>query len=83
MVGTDDAATLAQALLQMATQPFSFDGRLYNVSLSIGIAMYPDHAEERIDLIACADQALYRAKKAGRDRVVVADAADRAVATAI
>ncbi|HTV22313.1 MAG TPA: diguanylate cyclase [Polyangiaceae bacterium] len=42
------------------------------VTVSIGIASYPDHGSERDVLIRSADEALYRAKNEGRDRAVVA-----------
>jgi diguanylate cyclase (GGDEF)-like protein len=38
--------------------------------LSIGIAAFPGHDSPK-ELIDAADQALYRAKSEGRDRVVV------------
>lgn len=38
---------------------------------SAGVAAYPDHARMPDDLMHCADQALYQAKDAGRNRVVV------------
>jgi diguanylate cyclase (GGDEF)-like protein/PAS domain S-box-containing protein len=41
---------------------------------SIGVAVYPEHAGNLVDLVKAADQALYRAKQAGRDRVCVAEA---------
>jgi diguanylate cyclase (GGDEF)-like protein len=40
------------------------------VSISIGIASFPDVSRDKEQLIHCADQALYRAKKEGRNRVV-------------
>jgi len=52
------------------------DGQaLGGVSLSVGISVFPDHGESGEALIHAADQALYRAKAEGRDRVVVASPA--------
>ena len=39
------------------------------VSLSVGIAIFPDHALDSDTLAQAADRALYAAKNAGRDRV--------------
>jgi diguanylate cyclase (GGDEF)-like protein len=40
-------------------------------TISIGCALFPLHANNLSDLIKCADEALYEAKKNGRDRMVV------------
>jgi diguanylate cyclase (GGDEF)-like protein len=45
---------------------------LERVSISIGVSCYPQHGSTGEDLLRSADQALYRAKEEGRDRVVVA-----------
>lgn len=45
---------------------------LGKVTASIGIALYPGHAETMEDAIKAADEALYLAKQNGRDRVEVA-----------
>jgi diguanylate cyclase (GGDEF)-like protein len=42
------------------------------VTVSIGVATFPDHAKTVDALIDVADQALYEAKAAGKNRVVVA-----------
>jgi len=42
------------------------EGRL---TISIGVATYPQHAEDEISLVRAADMALYRAKQRGRNRV--------------
>ncbi|OGO39069.1 MAG: hypothetical protein A2147_07355 [Chloroflexi bacterium RBG_16_57_8] len=48
-----------------------FQGQLLPpVTMSMGIATYPDHGSELNDLLRVADSALYRAKEGGRDRVV-------------
>ncbi|MBK6313128.1 MAG: GGDEF domain-containing protein [Blastocatellia bacterium] len=44
-----------------------------SVTISIGISTYPVHGEDPIELIEKADLALYRAKVAGRNRVVEFD----------
>jgi diguanylate cyclase (GGDEF)-like protein len=51
------------------------DPRLVHpVTVSIGVATYPDHAKSVDALIEAADQALYAAKAAGKNRVVIAAA---------
>lgn len=44
------------------------------VTLSIGLAVLPDHCETSEDLLRAADAALYRAKASGRNRVIMATA---------
>ncbi|MDE2296887.1 MAG: diguanylate cyclase, partial [Burkholderiales bacterium] len=39
---------------------------------SIGIAMYPDHADETAGLRRLADAAMYHAKRSGKNRFVFA-----------
>lgn len=39
----------------------------------MGVAIYPEHGEQYEYLLKCADHALYRAKREGRDRVVMYD----------
>ncbi len=42
---------------------------LGRITMSFGVAAYPHHGESAQDLLQSADTALYRAKRAGRDRV--------------
>jgi diguanylate cyclase (GGDEF)-like protein len=42
-----------------------------SLSASIGISCFPEHGSELEDLLHAADSALYAAKRAGRNRVVV------------
>jgi diguanylate cyclase (GGDEF)-like protein/PAS domain S-box-containing protein len=49
-------------------------GRTYGeITLSIGVAIYPQHGSTQESLLRSADVALYRAKQDGRDRVVIAE----------
>jgi diguanylate cyclase (GGDEF)-like protein len=45
---------------------------LHPITISIGVAIFPDNGSSASALIQIADAALYRAKKEGRDRVVAA-----------
>jgi diguanylate cyclase (GGDEF)-like protein len=45
---------------------------LRQISISVGLATYPDLAEDAVDLLRVADRALYQAKRAGRNQVYVA-----------
>ena len=49
----------------------SLDG----ITLSLGVAIYPEHGRNIDSVLRAADAALYRAKQEGRDRVVVAERA--------
>jgi diguanylate cyclase (GGDEF)-like protein len=48
--------------------PFDLDGVRVQVSASVGAALFPDHGDDIATLVACADSAMYAAKKAGKNR---------------
>jgi diguanylate cyclase (GGDEF)-like protein len=51
-----------------------YDGQsLEAVTLSLGVAVFPDHGSTHDAILRAADIAMYRAKRDGRDRVVTAD----------
>ena len=54
-----------------------------NLTASIGVASFPGHATSRAELFRAADDALYAAKRAGRNRVCVADRAVAALDEAL
>lgn len=51
---------------------FDFGGRSVGLTASLGIAIFPRHASTSEQLIAVADQAMYRSKSGGRDRWTMA-----------
>lgn len=71
----ESAYILARRLCEVvADTPFpGYPGGLpEQCTISIGVASYPDDALSLSELVAAADEALYRAKRSGRNRVVVA-----------
>ncbi len=66
---TDDhnAVTIAENLLKTFRDPFKIDGRELLLTLSIGIAIYPDNGLCASDLLRNADTAMYQAKGLGRN----------------
>lgn len=65
------AGDVAERLLAELARPVDYAGHALNVSISIGAAFYPQHAEQFAGLYKAADQALYQAKAAGRSGYAV------------
>jgi two-component system cell cycle response regulator len=64
------AITVAEEIrLAVRKTPFEKDGLNHRVSISIGVATFPDDARTLEALTEAADQALYRAKEKGRNNV--------------
>jgi len=57
-----------QKILYELEKPFSIDGDVYYISASIGVTLYPDDSRNPEELLSYADQAMYEAKKLGRNR---------------
>ena len=72
---TAEAAALAEQILAAISQPFELAGQTVTIGVSIGIALYPQHGESPDLLLRSADQALYSAKKAGRNTYQIYDPA--------
>ncbi|NEU14864.1 EAL domain-containing protein [Methylobacterium sp. BTF04] len=64
---THDAGTIAQHIIDAIDQPIDLGGQTTTISVSIGIALVPDHGTDA-DVLHCrADLALYQAKAADRN----------------
>lgn len=66
---SDAILALAEKLRESLHQPFFVDGHELSISCCIGVAVYPEHGTDAITLTKGADDAMYRAKAAGRDCV--------------
>ena len=67
IVRVEDAATVAQKILDSFRKPFTFEGHKIDITASIGIAVYPEDGQDADTLMKNADAAMYRAKEKGRD----------------
>ncbi|WP_374265427.1 EAL domain-containing protein [Zoogloea sp.] len=63
----DDAARVAEKILDLLQPPFDMDGQQLGTSFSIGIALYPEDGRDVEMLMKNADTAMYHAKESGRN----------------
>jgi diguanylate cyclase (GGDEF)-like protein/PAS domain S-box-containing protein len=68
LTSAEDASLVAQKLLSSMLAPFSAGGREVFITLSVGIAVFPQDGQEAVLLEKCSDAALYQAKQAGRNQ---------------
>lgn len=70
-----EATAIAHRLVAVLAQPVYAEGREVPSSVSVGVAVAPDHGRTSSELLRNANAALYRAKGAGRNRVELFDSA--------
>lgn len=61
------ATTLAAEIGKRLCEPYRIDGHLIQMSVSIGVAVYPGDGQTFDHLMKQADNAMYHAKRAGRE----------------
>ena len=67
MQRSDDAAPVAQKIIEAMRYPFHIEGREFFSTTSIGISLFPEDGTDAETLIKNADTAMYQAKELGRD----------------
>ncbi len=66
----ETAQTVAERIrAAVAETEFEGQGASFHITVSIGVASFPEHAQSGEALLDVADKAMYRAKSLGRDRV--------------
>ena len=63
----EHAVTVAQKIIQDFSRPFMLQGQKINITVSLGVVIYPDDGKNIDSLIKNADKLMYRAKKDGRN----------------
>ncbi len=67
----DNVLVIAENIRAQLEKTYQFDDLNLQLSPSIGVARYPDNGDDEQQLLQYADQAMYRAKNAGGNRVDV------------
>jgi diguanylate cyclase (GGDEF)-like protein len=62
-----DAALAAEKFIKAMAEPHLIGVHRFNVTLSIGISLYPDDGEDAEAVLTNADTAMYHAKRGGRN----------------
>lgn len=62
-----EAASVAKKLLNAFVEPFDYQGKSFKITVSIGVAVYPNDAEESEELIRKSDIAMNAAKQLGKN----------------
>ena len=70
----EGATDVAEKLRESLREPYALDGATAHLSASVGLSLFPDHGSESEQLQRAADAALYKAKRSGKDRAVIAEA---------
>jgi diguanylate cyclase (GGDEF)-like protein len=65
---------LAEKMHRCLKNPIEVSGQKFSISSSIGVAVFPQDGADAAALTKSADEAMYRAKKAGRDCVRLSEA---------
>jgi diguanylate cyclase (GGDEF)-like protein len=68
LIGEKNATSIAEKLLHSFTEPIEIAKHELHITLSIGVALYPDDGEEGETLIKNADIAMYQSKQGGRNQ---------------
>lgn len=68
----DGLMAVASSIRDALNEEFHIEGHRIQIGCSIGVAIYPDNGSDANTLSRLADEAMYQAKDAGRNRVVFA-----------
>ncbi|MFT6343126.1 MAG: diguanylate cyclase (GGDEF)-like protein/PAS domain S-box-containing protein [Paraglaciecola sp.] len=71
----EDSAPILERLLEATAEPFTLGGAVTEVTVSIGVTLYPQDGSGVDQLIRHADQAMHVAKQAGKNRYRLFDTA--------
>ena len=66
-IHSNDAHMIAEKIREAGSRPFTINEQELYVTTSIGIAVFPDDANDTAGLLKCSDMAMYAAKDSGKN----------------
>ena len=66
-----DAYIVAEKIRSAISMPITLDDLVLHTSVSIGIALFPDHALDDAELMKNADAEMYLAKNTGKNNIQI------------
>ncbi len=66
-----DIKRVSEQIVQSVRRPCMYEGQALKVSLSLGVALYPDHGDSRETLVRVADRAMYEVKRESKNNYCV------------
>jgi diguanylate cyclase (GGDEF)-like protein len=72
LAGVEVVDAIASRIIDALSRSFAVDGLTVRLSVSIGVALFPQHGSSAEELLARADGAMYAAKRKGGDRYQIA-----------
>jgi diguanylate cyclase (GGDEF)-like protein len=70
--GQEGAMQVAEKIRNELSKPYDIGGKSARISASVGVGLFPTHGSDTEALLRSADTALYEAKRAGKNRALLA-----------
>ena len=75
-IDVGQVARLVSKVIAAVSKPYEIQGTDVQMTVSVGVSVYPMHGQDVKTLMKSADLALYEAKKAGKNDYRISDYAD-------
>lgn len=72
MKSVDAVKSFVERIMKSFQEEITIEEKVIDISLSMGVSSYPDNGEEAIVVLNKADEAMYRAKQAGKNGYCIA-----------
>lgn len=73
IVNNNSLRQLVEKAICLFREPWIIENIKLNITTSIGVVIFPDHADNEIKLMKKADRAMYKSKELGRNQVIYFD----------